>query len=227
MLATLGSGGTPSLPKVPGLPPLSEIPGLSNLGTGGLPVDPAIVAGPIVAAASDVADLLPTPAQLQVAVRHCVAKLAALAPVSVASAGDPISTLIALLTSLSQGGPSVPTPPSAAKVQAAVTACITELLSVLPDPAELASAITTKFGGSLPGPVGDMVAILMGELGSLPDPQHMLDLIGALSAATGSPGSLFQDVVDAIDDILPPELSGLLALPLSIVHQVFAALGLG
>ena len=221
----LGSLPTPTVPSLPTVPSTPSLPGLP--GAGSLPVDPAAVAASASAAVTQVVALLPTPADLQAVVMDCVSDLTALAPVPTPDAGDPMGSIFDLLGMFGNLGGSPPAAPDPAAVQAAVAGCVGEVLGLLPDPAALAAAITTSFGGDVPAPVATMVDLLLGEAGDLPDAQHLLDLVTALTSATGSPSAMLDDLTDALEGALPPQLAGLLALPLSIIDQVFATIGLG
>ncbi len=225
-LPDLGSlvGSLPTVPTLPSVPSVPSVPGLP--GTGGLPVDPGSLAGTATDVAAQVTAMLPDPAALQAAVLGCVEDLTALAPVATPDAADPLGFLSGLLGMLGGGG-SIPAAPDPAAVQAAVTGCVTNIMSVLPDPSGLASALTTSFGGALPAPVADLVAMLTGQIGGAPDAQHLLDLVTSLTSATGSPTAIVDQLTAALEGALPEPLAGLVALPLSIVDQVFASIGLG
>jgi hypothetical protein len=222
-------GSLPSLPSVPSTPSVPSLPSLPGVpGVGSLPVDPTGIAAGASEAVTQVVALLPTPEELQAVVMGCVSDLTALSPVPTPGAGDPIGAILGLFGMLGNlGGGGLPaTPPSPAAVQAAVTDCVTSVLGLLPDPGALAAALTDAFGGDLPGPMTSVVAVLMGEAGGLPDAQHLLDLVSALTSATGSPTAVLQELTGVLESVLPPQVAGLLALPLGIIDQVFATIGL-
>ncbi|HJR25538.1 MAG TPA: hypothetical protein VJ804_08700, partial [Acidimicrobiales bacterium] len=157
----------------------------------------------------------------------CVSDLSALAPVPVPSVQDPISAIFGILGMFGGlGGGSLPAPPDPAAVQAAVAGCIGEVLGLLPDPAALATALTAAFGDLVPGPVASVIELLLGETGGLPDAQHLLDLVTALTTATGGPTAILHELTSLLETVLPAPLADLLALPLSIVDQIFTTIGL-
>jgi hypothetical protein len=220
----LGSLPTPTVPSLPSVPKVPSVPGLP---TGSLPVDPTEVAGAATETVAQVMALLPTSAELQAAVMGCVSDLTALVPVPVPSAADPLGGLLGFLGVLGNlGGGAVPAAPDPAAVQAAVAGCVADVLGLLPDPTALAQALTASFGGSIPEPVAAILDLLLGEAGGLPDAQHLLDLVTALTSATGSPAAILHELTGVLEAALPPQLAGLVALPLSIVDQVFASIGL-
>lgn len=197
----------PSVPLPPGLP--------------SVPVEP------VADAVEDVVALLPTPQELATVVRGCVTDLAALAPTPTPTAsGGPLGILGGLLGAL--GGGQAPTPklPDPKVVQSTVTACIEDVLGVLPSPTELAAALTGAFDGQLPAPVQALVAQLTGKAASLPDAGGLLDLVSGLAGATGSPASLVDQLADVLDGIVPAPLDQLVSFPFTVIHQVFAGVGL-
>ena len=213
---------TPSVPSLPSLPSLPTVPGLADL-----PFDPGALPADVGEVVDEVVALLPTPEELRAVVQGCVSDLTALLPVPAPSVGNPLGGVLGLLGMFGNLGGSMPAMPDPAAVQDAVADCVESVLGLLPDPGALAGAITAAFGGSLPAPFGTVVDLLMGHIGGgLPDPQELLDLVTTLTSATGSPTAVLHQLTAVLEDVLPPQVAGLLALPLSIVDQVFAALGL-
>lgn len=212
---------TPTVPSLPPVPTLPSIPG-----AGALPFDPAALAVTADQAVAQVAALLPPPAALQAVVLECVSDLKALAPAPAPTlSGNPLGFLSGLLGSLSPGNtPSLPDP---AAVQAVLTECVTNVLGVLPDPTALASALTTAFGPNIPAPIADLIAQLTGHLpAGAPDAGQLIDLVTNLVGASGSPAGLIDQLTGAIDNVVPAPLNELIGLPLGLVHDIFATIGL-
>jgi hypothetical protein len=207
----------PPLPSLPAAPALPEVPGTADL-----PVDPSALATTATAAINRVAALLPEAAALQGAVLDCVADLTALSPVPAASLLNPLGPVTSLLGSLG----AAPAGPDPAVVQATIAGCVAHVMSVLPDPAGLAAALTTAFAGNLPGPVAGLVAQLTGGLEATPDAGQLLDLVTNLTGATGSPAAVVDQLSGALAGVVPAPASGLLSFPFAVVDQIFSTLGL-
>lgn len=246
-----GSVGEPSTPPTQApAPPSSDAPPAPPTTTAPGPLVPPLpvpvlppFAQPAAEAVNDVLSLLPAPADLQAVVMGCVSELKSLLPAGTDSASasptPATGVLGGLLNGLGLGGileltglgglgglaGSIPNLPDLAAVQGAIDGCLSGVVDLLPDPTGLAQALTAVVNGAVPPPVAALVAQLTTGLPSSATPSDLLSTVSGLLGATGGPGGLVDQLVGALDPIVPAHLSDLVGYPFAVIQQLFASLG--